>query len=200
MRSVEFGLYRVDFVPSGDRIAHVIYVREPRTANLAERPWIELLRSVESAADVAWPDSPPLQELHVEDRGGQPVALLVGRAGKSHWSASFGCEAAEGGQQELVIDIACRVTTPPVLIGSGYAFADGIRWMGKTPHAGDHYARWQAIMLIAGGTASWRLAVEAPSSLVAFANADHFRVQPQTAEQAVPATHRWRLQVTSSLE
>jgi hypothetical protein len=199
-RSVELGLYRVDFIPSGDRIAHVIYVRAPGTENSAERPWIVLLRSVESAADVAWPDSPPLQELHVEDRGGVPVALLVGRAGKSHWSASLGCEGAESGEQRLVIDVACRVSTQPVLLGSGYAFADGVRWLGRTPHGGNDHARWQSISLIAREAANWQLAVEAPSSLVAFANADQCRVEPQAGNQNMPATFRWRIQLTTSIE
>jgi hypothetical protein len=198
-RSVEFDLFRVDFIPSGDRIAHVIHVREPSSENSTERPWIELLRSVESAAAVAWPDSPPLQELHIEDRGGKPVALLVGRAGKSHWSASFACECAEGGEQRLVVDVACRVSTPPVSLGSSYAFADGVRWMGKTPHAGDDYARWQSISLIVGETAIWQVAVDTPGSVVALANSDHFRVQPQLGNQAVPATVRWRMLISTSL-
>ncbi len=200
-RRVEYDSVRVDFVPSGDRIAHVIYVREPAAANQAvtagatERPWIELLRSVESAADVAWPDSPPLQELHIEDRGGKPVALLVGRAGKSHWSASFGCESADSGEESLVIDIACRVSTPPVLLGSTYAFAAGVSWLGKTLHGGDDYARSQAITLIARETANWQFAVDAPSSLGALASADHFRVLPQMDSQKMPSTFRWRFTV-----
>jgi hypothetical protein len=204
MRSIEYGPFRVEFVPNGDRIAHVIYVREPlgagapETQDSAERPWIELLRSVESAADVVWPESPPLQELHIEDRGGVPVALLVGRAGKSHWSASIAFErfgddvSSPTTGCKLVVDIACRLTALPQMLGSTYRLGGDTRWTGRRRREETDVSRWQSIGLFSGESTGWQLDVGAPGSAQAIGTAVSFRIVPQLPEQPVPATIRWR--------
>ena len=49
-----------------------------------------LLESIEGTATDDWPPSPPLQSLSIETLpDGRRVALLVGMAGRSHWSASI---------------------------------------------------------------------------------------------------------------
>jgi hypothetical protein len=64
-----------------------------------------LLVSVEGAPDESWPASPALQEGRIETAGGRDVAMLVGMAGKSHWSVSIEADAL---QQSLLFDVACR--------------------------------------------------------------------------------------------
>lgn len=73
--------------------------------------------SVEGPADAAWPNSPPFQELHIERRGERRIALLVGRAGGSHWSASVQFDASG---RRIEFDVACRVTGPPEALRSTY--------------------------------------------------------------------------------
>lgn len=102
----------VRFVWRGDRYSHVISLF---SATGEDTP---ILESIEGTADQDWPDSPPLQSLHIEERaGGTKVALLVGMAGRSHWSASI--EAAPG-EAKLIFDFACRHPTDVAWIGNRY--------------------------------------------------------------------------------
>ena len=97
---LQAGRLRVRFTWHGDRYAHEISL-------LRDGAWDCVLKSVEGTPDDAWPASPPLQSLHVEPRGdGRQVALLVGMAGKCHWSASVELDAA--GEQAR-FEVACRV-------------------------------------------------------------------------------------------
>jgi hypothetical protein len=68
--------------------------------------WIGALASVEGSPEEEWPASPPFQALEVAERTGRPVALLVGMAGKSHWSASVELDPRA---RSLRFDVACRV-------------------------------------------------------------------------------------------
>src|SRR5262249_33143215 len=47
----------------------------------------------------------------------QPIAFLVGMAGRSHWSASIQAIAAEAA---FHFDLAVRIGTPPKFVGSSY--------------------------------------------------------------------------------
>jgi hypothetical protein len=99
LTAADSGLY-VEFAWRGDRYQHVIAIRQ---ADGTRRP---LLESVEGSEADDWPPSPPLQSLTIEElANGRTAALLVGMAGRSHWSASI--EATPGGG-ELVFDLACR--------------------------------------------------------------------------------------------
>jgi hypothetical protein len=99
---LEAGRLQVQFARRGDRYAHEICLRRGGA-------WVAVLSSVEGTPDDAWPHSPPLQSLHVERRAdGRQVALLVGMAGKGHWSASVELDAA--GEQAR-FEVACRVPT-----------------------------------------------------------------------------------------
>lgn len=74
---------RVRFAWRGDRYAHEV-------SWFDGRDWTDVLSSVEGSPLDAWPASPPLQSLHFESRpGNRELALLVGMAGKSHWSVSI---------------------------------------------------------------------------------------------------------------
>lgn len=94
----------------GDRWGH--------TLNLlfADERRATLLASQEGTPQQAWPPSPPLQALERQTLAdGRQVALLVGMAGRSHWSASF---ELEPGGQTLRFDLACRHAGQPGWIGS----------------------------------------------------------------------------------
>jgi len=96
---------RATFVWCRDRWAHTIaIVTRERMGPERVGP---LLASEEGGDRDEWPPSPPLQQLHVENRAGDGrVALLVGMAGQSHWSLSV--EAVAEARQ-LVFDAACRL-------------------------------------------------------------------------------------------
>ncbi len=111
---------RVRFYWHLDRYAHEVSRR-------IDGNWQPLLTSVEGSPADDWPASPPFQSLHIEQRDdGRTLALLVGMAGKSHWSASIEIEA---GQQQpspcVSFDVACRVhDCPPGPLGSAYRRVD----------------------------------------------------------------------------
>lgn len=72
----------------------------------------------EAAGDPRWPASPVLVELSRLDLPHGPAILGVGRAGKSHFSASITADPGRPGR--LVFEIACRVQDPPAWLGSTY--------------------------------------------------------------------------------
>ena len=103
---------RVEFNWRGDRFGHLISAVHPSGEI---RP---LLESIEGAPTDNWPPSPPLQSLSIETLpDGRRVALLVGMAGGSHWSASI---EAVPDRAEFLVDLACRHTKQPTSLGSSY--------------------------------------------------------------------------------
>jgi hypothetical protein len=100
---------RVAFVRQRDRYAHRVDVFDATAGG-----WRTELESVEGTADDVWPAGPPLQHLHVEQRTEGPVALLVGMAGRTHWSAAV--EVVRGaldGAKVIRFDIAARLPAAP---------------------------------------------------------------------------------------
>ncbi len=108
--SITCGALRILFRKQHDRYAHAIEC-------LVADQWLVVVTSIEGTPDDDWPPSSPLQSLHIEQRPNGPVALLVGMAGTSHWSASVEADEAT---QSIVFDIACRVRGEPVRLGSTY--------------------------------------------------------------------------------
>jgi hypothetical protein len=97
-----------------DRFAHRVTLATDAQSDEAA----PLLASMEGSQDDVWPDSPPLQECHVESRpDGRQVALLVGRAGRSHWSLSVLSDPVAG---SLLFEVACRFSGEPNWLGSRY--------------------------------------------------------------------------------
>lgn len=97
---LEGGRLRVRFVPCADRLLHEVSVK-------CHGGWSVVLTSVEGDPSQDWPPSPPLQSLHIERPPGEHErALLVGMAGRSHWSASVMLDVHTS---RLRFDIACRV-------------------------------------------------------------------------------------------
>ncbi len=103
---------RLEFTRRGDRYGHTISV-----VNQDGRA-VPVLESVEGSASDDWPASPPLQNLSIEKLApGRRAALLVGMAGRSHWSASI---EPVPGEPALVFDVACRTGDSEVSLGSLY--------------------------------------------------------------------------------
>jgi hypothetical protein len=81
-----------------------------------------LLESVDGS-DATSSFSPPLQSLNLHSLpDGRQAALLVGMAGRSHWSASIEPLQGHAGFQ---FDIACRMGSPEAHLGSRYRIATG---------------------------------------------------------------------------
>ena len=98
------GGLRVEFSREGDRYAHAIYLLEGDAE-------ICVLESVEGDAADGWPPSPPLQALEFEKwTDGGRLALLVGMAGRNHWSVSAELDPDE---DQVVCDVACRLQEAP---------------------------------------------------------------------------------------
>lgn len=156
---------RVVFVRVGDRVAHRCELL--RQGELPQT----ILESVEGTAAELWPASPPLQQLHVEERaGGQRVALLVGMAGRGHWSLVVEPTSDHRG---FVFDAACRFSAPAELLGSTY--------------------RW----LMPSAECAVTVTMELPPVLASRSTAQllddaALRLQWQPATARLPATERWK--------
>jgi hypothetical protein len=99
------------FERKADRYEHRIIYSKPDGSN-------GTLASREGRPDESWPPSPALQSLNLETRpDGKQTIMLVGMAGRSHWSMSVEADLA---QNRLAFDIACRMHEPPVWLGSSY--------------------------------------------------------------------------------
>ena len=121
IQEIRAGRLLVEFTDAGDRQGHAVFAVDG-----SER--VCLLTSVEGSGEEPWPASPPLQDLHIESRGDERcVALLVGRAGGSHWSMSV---EADPLAEWLTFDIACRLRTMPQWLGSTYQATAAARMLG----------------------------------------------------------------------
>jgi hypothetical protein len=106
-------ILRLEFAWRGDRFGHSLALVPARGAEP-----LALAESSEGSAAEAWPPSPPLVSLSVEDLvGGRRAALLVGMAGRSHWSASALALPREGA---FLFDVACRPGAAPAALTSTY--------------------------------------------------------------------------------
>lgn len=113
---LEAGDLRAVFVRRGDRFAHRIEVRDAAT-----QVWTIALESDEGTDEEHWPPSPPFQQLHVEHRKEGDVVLLVGMAGRSHWSAAV--DVGPDGKT-LRFDVAVRLQSVGASLGSAYDIVD----------------------------------------------------------------------------
>lgn len=114
---------RVDFDRAHDRWKHRVSLVLPEGSGIVSP--LLLLESIEGNSQEDWPASPPLQFVSIETRPKKPpVALLMGMAGSSHWSASIEQYPAE---RSLRFDIACRAKSQPVNLGSRYRLAPRVQ-------------------------------------------------------------------------
>lgn len=110
IREDNVGLF-VSFVKNADRFGHVVALVQGEECT-------PIFVSIEgSKDDEDWPESPPLQEVHLEQRGENTIALLVGKAGESHWSAAVEPTKEPG---RIRFSVACRMQGYPMRICSRY--------------------------------------------------------------------------------
>lgn len=117
------GGVRAIFSPQGDRFTCRIELLPSGMVLLA----VDEPTEAGSVSDV-WPPSPPLQDVHLEERpDGLSLALMVGQAGTSHWSIS--CEL-DSQRDELAFDVACRIKEPATWLGSTYQLPPELEYQG----------------------------------------------------------------------
>lgn len=170
---------QVAFQWAGDRYAHNILCC-PGIGEAAT-----LLSSCEGVPDQWWPPSPPLQQLHISElEHGQRAALLVGMAGRSHWSLSV---IADDKRHVLLFDAACRANLAPERLGSHYRVASGVQ-VAQGPDVSIRF-----------GSATCSLAVDpiesepTPRLLLSEREAS---VCPSSISRALPTTFRWKYRIT----
>jgi len=168
------GHWELAFTWQGDRWGHRL------TLVAGDGRRLPLLTSDEGTPQQAWPPSPPLQAFHVQTLAdGRQVALLVGMAGRSHWSASVEPMPAAAGFR---FDLACRHPDAPGWIGSTCQFAEAARthlevWplpgtqvdITRSPRASraDQLRAWPAAAPLNSGTVRWGYELHARHSLPA---------------------------------
>ncbi len=119
------GRWLLELTWQTDRYRQRLWRLPPGAQQIAPHPSSPLgqvlVNSVEGSAEQPWPPSPPLQQAHCESRpGGQQVALLVGLAGRSHWSLAITLDP----QSDCVTwEAACRLQEEPEWLGSTYQIA-----------------------------------------------------------------------------
>ncbi len=179
------GPWRVVFRRHVDRWRHTIYCLRSEAAGgddigdeAVGEASLPLLESLEGSPEEPWPTSPPWQSVHIESRDSGQVALLMGMAGGSHWSASI--ESSLDGA--LIFDIACRVSGEAGDLGSAYKTAPGIR-----------FDPLKAQLVGASGTCAIEFdsPQNGPSNLEP-QGAEQFRIKVATPQIRSPATIRWR--------
>jgi hypothetical protein len=159
--------WHVSFHACGDRIAHTIGL------NIDGRI-VPLLASVEGTSDDDWPPSPPLTTVETTHQAGAQQAMLLGMAGRSHWSLSVVLDEAA---RCLRFDVACRLKERPRQLGSCY------RSMVSAQSPGD------GMQLSVDGR---RVRVEAPSHQLAMQiTPDGLNVPVEPAHGDFPQTVRW---------
>ena len=171
---------RVDFFWRQDRYAH-------RIVAVAEAGERVLLESVEGTSAEPWPTAPPLQQLSVEEPSrGAWVGLLVGMAGKSHWSMSV---EPLPGTRRIAFDVACRLRESPALLGSTYRPAAPGNWTSDGPLAmacaGDFLANGVRLVCRLSGCRDEGLTTRVRAS-------EHLRLEPLAESPSVPGTARWK--------
>lgn len=172
-QAIEGGGFKVSFRRLADRYAHRI--------EWALGDGGYALESQEGTADEDWPPSPPLQELHFERREpGIQLALLVGRAGGSHWSASIELDPAAA---KLTFDVACRVRSAPERLGSSYRMRSAAIDASKA--SGGGIEMQGGLQLLCGGGAD-----EAECNIAIQGNA--LQIQATSLAPPWPKTSRWR--------
>lgn len=93
------------FTRSLDRWTHQFLITSDGLISGADN---KVLTSIEGDSEQFWPPSPPMQEIDLpQSNTASKVALGLGRAGQSHWSASFSLTSPSKGRHEALVEVAC---------------------------------------------------------------------------------------------
>lgn len=170
------GLF-VSFPGRGDRFGHVVSI-------VCGDEIVPCMVSLEGDDSEEWPDSPPIQQLSIEQRKTGAVGLGVGQAGKSHWSVTVETFAEE---RRIDFHVACRLKMHPAQISSRYASLLG---EGIEPTSVDPYTwSWTAgdkTLLVRESVFDHYPAPEFP------ANASGFEINAAVDQMPFPKTIEWR--------
>ncbi len=166
---------KATFSQQGDRYAHQIAIGEGRLVR-------ELLRSCEGTDRSPWPISPPMQQLtEAEQRNGDQVLLLVGQAGRSHWSMSVEPDPTAAA---LTFDVACRVQQESEWLGSTYGWEGPSEISIAAQTAEIHSAQCRCRLLVqSDGSAA---------SHIESAGEQQLRIGAVTTPGPLPRTVRWK--------
>ncbi len=168
---------RVAFQQVAPRIVHRI--------GLVTRSGVQwVLASVEGDSHEPFPPSPPLQQLAIETPpGGRTTALLLGMAGRNHWSVAAESHPLD---RRVQFDVACRAQVAgPDLLHSVYR-------MSIPCHLSDDrtVARWVdrdwCLQCVAGSHADGATTLRVEE--------DRLVIGPAAGGQAL--THRWHYTFT----
>ncbi|MBA3482589.1 MAG: hypothetical protein H0T51_12310 [Pirellulales bacterium] len=196
------GGVRVVFDWDGDRFRHAIYGVRGKRAE-------PLFASVESSTDKAWPISPSLQQLHVQDNAASGKLLfLTGMAGQSHWSVSVSVQTATWpseleigdlpAQYCLAFDVAVRVKQLPEQIGSAYEPCGNAKWLDMDAFTSAHKPPFAAAI---SGALDGTTAPSAKLSIITPPDRPACRrfTSPLNFAQNLPTTIRWQYWIWSPL-
>ncbi|WP_147867120.1 hypothetical protein [Stieleria maiorica] len=109
-------------LPHPDRLGRVLFQWDADRFEHAIEFGADRIACRSGADGLAWPDSPPIQQLSIESIEGREVALGVGCAGTSHWSLSV-----EPTPDGFRFDWACRVKETPKQLGTSYDASAAMR-------------------------------------------------------------------------
>jgi hypothetical protein len=158
-------LGKLSFQWQGDRYRHHWQIGD-----------LVILESIEGPPKTAWPDSPPLQQVHLQTfDDGRRVVFGVGMAGRGHWSASF---TLVPDLACWIVELACRSPLRPEKLSSQYRLNS--LWRLGEP-------TWQ---MMAGET-SCHLEPIYPSVLSTLSIADALQISPSAISEATPLTIQW---------
>ncbi len=168
---VETGVgIRAGFRWLGDRYGHSVDA-------FVDGQWRTVMLSVEGDDRSNWPPSPPFQQLLIEHRATGPVGLLVGMAGKSHWSGSveFLTDPVR-----LAFDIACLARQQPARLESSYELQQAIPQIRNGQ------------VIIPDTSVPLTISADSPETSCTIAGSA-FRISPAcTTPAAATASYRWK--------
>lgn len=168
---------------TGDRLAHrVLLAAQGRSAS-------PLVESWEDQQSLAWPASPPYQQMdQCVLADGREGLVGVGMAGTSHWSV-----AIESHDDSLWWDVACRVQREPEFLGSVYRVRDSECWEARESEPAVARGR----VLNDGRQIVFRWD-PATTEVHWPQDALEFEVRPRQWPESFPATVRWKYGFTLS--
>ncbi len=143
----------------------------------------QLLTSAEGNSGCTWPESPPLQQIHLQSFGdGREVVFGVGMSGRGHWSASF---TLVPDLRCWIVELACRSSTKPESLASTYQLTSG--WTAASGNSwelpvGDVVARMEPIQPTTTATRS----------------EDLLSLQPAMIVETTPSTTQWAFRLRVS--
>ncbi len=183
-QSIESGALTVEFFHLADRLGHRFVCREGGRRTC----WLE---SIEGNALDHWPPSPALQEVYVETRpDGQRVAMSVGQAGSTHYSASF----AQGDRSgSICVDVACRVKLAAGRLASSYRMPAGSRFDSQSNAVVDGSGQRCQIQAQSSGDEFCSVTQREDDPLVIMVEGQIDSIpQTQRPQTQRPQTQRWR--------